>query len=210
MYTVGSWFPHLMNLAILAIVAVAVFGALFYYKGRYAKEAKGSIMAEVRMPSGWDYYQVTKPLPDGTVRIGKGDYWLAKSNKEAVKEGNPHSFIVPTKRWAMYPMRPFMGLRWLQVPIRKESWYYGDPNPIMWPENQMQVTAVDAQCHTREMDAQNVGIRIQESEAREKRMNEVLSRLPDKTVLYIIIGGVGIIGVITLIQLVQFLASQGG
>lgn len=201
MYTVGSWFPHLMNLAILAIVAVAVFGALFYYKGKYANEARGKIMAEVRMPSGWDHYEIVRPFPDGWVRIGKGDYKLAPEVADKIKEGNPQPFTIPSKRWAMYPMRPFMGLRWLQVPIRKESWYYGDPNPVMWPENQIQVTAVDAQAHTREMDAMKIGMAVQEAEARQSALLDAFRKIPDKTVIYVMLGGVALAVGIALVQI---------
>jgi len=93
MYTVGSWFPHVLNLAILAIVAVVVFALIFYYRGKYEKEARGRVMVELKMPSGWSLYFVVRPLTDGWVDLGKfGIYKLApqvpdRDKKEA--KGNP-------------------------------------------------------------------------------------------------------------------------
>lgn len=77
--------------------------------------------------------------------------------------------------WDLYPSRPFLGMGWTQVPIRKQSWWENNPEPIVRLKYRIELTAADAQAHTREMDAQNLGIRIQEAEARQKQFMELLT-----------------------------------
>ena len=203
MYTVGAWFPHLLNLAILAIVGIVVLGFIFYYRGRYAKEALGRVMVEIWMPSGWSNYYVVRPTMDGWVNVGAGAYKLAPQVPD--KTDNPgeekkNRIITPAKRWDMYPRRPFLGLKLLQVPIRKESFYWNNPDPITWTENRTTVTAVDAKTHTREVAAQHIAANIAETEARQRKWEEVINKLPDKMVLYILIGIAIILSLVVLVQ----------
>ena len=101
MYTVGSWFPILMNLAILAIVGIVVLAMVFYYRGKYSKEAAGRVMVEVLMPSGWSQYYVVRPTTDGWVNVRSGAYKLAPQIPDKKPEGNPgnpNPIITPAKR----------------------------------------------------------------------------------------------------------------
>jgi len=90
--------------------------------------------------------------------------------------------------WDKYPARPFLGMGWTQVPIRKQSWWENNPEPIVRPKYRIELTAVDAQAHTREMDAQNLGIRIQEAEARQKQFMELLTNPKAPTIVLILLG----------------------
>ncbi len=215
MYEVGAWFVYLMNGAILAILAVVALVAILVKRNQYAKEAKECILVEILMPTGWSVYRVVKPLPDGWVKVGKGDYKLAVgednpgtlTDEERCQRRKEYKLNTAAKRWAYYPMRPFLGLKALQVPIRTESFYYNNPEPITWPEHRVKVTAVDAQAHTRQMDAMNVGVQIQESDARQKQLVEAINNQPNKIVVYIMLGGAILVGVMNL---VQWFSSSGG
>ncbi len=90
--------------------------------------------------------------------------------------------------WDKYPSRPFLGMGWTQVPIRKQSWWENNPEPIVRPKYRIELTAADAQAHTREMDAQNLGIRIQEAEARQKQFMELLTNPKAPTIVLILLG----------------------
>jgi len=90
--------------------------------------------------------------------------------------------------WDKYPARPFLNMGWTQVPIRKQSWWENNPEPIVRPKYRIELTSVDAQAHTREMDAQNLGIRIQEAEARQKQFMELLTNPKAPTIVLILLG----------------------
>jgi len=90
--------------------------------------------------------------------------------------------------WDRYPLRPFLNMAWTQVPIRKQSWWENNPEPIVRPKYRIELTAVDAQAHTREMDAQNLGIRIQEADARQKQFMELLTNPKPPTIVLILLG----------------------
>jgi hypothetical protein len=210
MYTVGQWFPIMMNLAILAIVGVVIFALIFHYRGKYENEARGRVMVELKMPSGWSQYYVVKPLTDGWVDLGKfGVYKLAPQipNREE-KKGNPSAVITPSKQWDMYPRRPFLGMRRLQVPIRKEEFYLNNPEPITWPENKVTVTSVDAKLHSKEMMAEHNAASIAETDAHQRKWDELVEKINSKFMLiYILAGGAILVGIINLIQ---YLSSKGG
>jgi len=116
--------------------------------------------------------------------------------------------VIPAiRRWAKYPSNPFLGIKAIQTWIRTEAWYLNNPEPITPTENRTKVTAIDAQAHTREMDAQNVGIRIQESEARQKQLQAAIENQPNKMLVY---GGLGGLILLSVIVLVQLIAMKGG
>jgi hypothetical protein len=199
---IGNW---IIGVGLFGIGIAIVFIIGIIKQGQNKAEARGKILAEIKTETGWPYRQAVRPYPDGWVRVGKGDYMLPRIKKDGTgvqvalvgslvgvnaqeaqtirKGGNgsgdtaqriPILKTIITE-WDMYPSRPFLGMGWTQVPIRKQSWWENDPVPIVREEFRTEYTAEDAQAHTREMDAQNLGIRIQEAEARQKQFMELLT-----------------------------------
>lgn len=238
MYTVGSWFPIMMNLAIVAIVAVAFGGLMIYYKNQYDNQARGGIWADIWLPNGASFFKLVKPTVDGWVKVLKGHYKLSVSrqfctcgheesnhvmtrsdSKDRVGrlkcqvqgcgcEAFESARVIPNvRRRAKYPPRPFLGLKFLQADVRTESWYLNNPEPITWPDNRLTITALDSYVHTREMTADQSAAEIAENEARQRVWVDTIKKIPDKMVLYILIGASVLVGVINL---VQYLTSKGG
>jgi len=115
MYEVGSWFVYLLDGAILAIIAFIALIMVFLKRNRYQKEAVNKLRAEIQLPTGWsDYFVVDVNDNARTVTVGKFVYFL-----------NPEK-----RKYGKHPLNPFMGLSWLQVPIRTESWAKDNPEPI--------------------------------------------------------------------------------
>jgi len=109
--------------------------------------------------------------------------------------------VLPAIReWSPYPDRPFLGIPNLQTEIRTQDWYLGNPEPITPPDRRIVVTAVDAAMHTREMDAQNVGVRIQGLETQQKTILDALNKIPNAAVLYVMLGAAVLIPVINFVR----------
>jgi hypothetical protein len=211
----GQWGNIIMAVGLFGIGIAIVFIIGNIKRGQNEADSKGKIMAEIRTETGWPFRKVVTPFPDGWVRVGKGDYMLPRVKKdgddgsgelvgaligvtaeqaqiERQKEQGSHPAVATVKtiitEWDRYPSAPWLNMKWTQVPIRKQSWWENNPEPIVRPKYRIEVTAADAQAHTREMDAMNVGIRIQESEARQKQFMEALSGQPNKMLVYILLG----------------------
>jgi hypothetical protein len=207
----------LIGIGLFGIGVAVVFIIGIVKRNEYEADAKGKILAEIKTETGWPYRQVVKPFPDGWVRVGKGDYMLPRikgdeGETEAMvgsllgvtaqeaqtirKGGNgdgAQAQRIPVLKtivteWDKYPSKPFLGMGWTQVPIRKQSWWENNPEPIVRPKHRVEVTAVDSQAHTREMDAQNLGIRIQEAEARQKQFMELLTNPKAPMIVLILLG----------------------
>jgi len=115
MYEVGSWFVYLLDGAILAIIAFIALVMVFVKRNRYQKEAVNKLRAEIQLPTGWSDYPVVDVNDNArTVTVDKFVYFL-----------NPEK-----RKYGKHPLNPFMGLSWLQVPIRTESWAKDNPEPI--------------------------------------------------------------------------------
>ena len=183
MYEVGIWFVHLMNVAILAIIGLIVLVAIFAKKRQYQRQAAKGIQAEILLSTGWPEYH--------TVKCGVNDEW--------VRIGGYEYKLNPTKqRWGLHPRVPFMGLRDLQVPIRRETWYKDNPNPVYGDKGTPDVTASEVEAKTREAMAVAAGAEAVEMEARQTRMVDAIANQPNKN--YVYMGLVGIlIGIIVLV-----------
>ena len=81
MYTVGSWFPIMLNLSVVAFVALGIFGYLLYLRSQYEKQSRGGIFADIWLPNGKSFGKLVKPTVDGWVHILKGDYKLSRSKQ---------------------------------------------------------------------------------------------------------------------------------
>jgi hypothetical protein len=120
MYEVGSWFVYLLDGAILAVLAFIAIVMVFVKRGQYAKQAEKSIRAEIQLPTGWSEYHVV-PCDDNAreIEVRDGD-----------KSSGKYMLNPERRRYGKHPMNPFMGLSWLQVPIRIEAWAKDNPEPI--------------------------------------------------------------------------------
>ena len=187
MYEVGIWFVHLMNLAILSIVGVVIAVAILVKKGQYQKEAAKCIQAEMLTATGWpEYHTVKCGINDEWVKVGNGEYKLDPNHK----------------RWGFHPRLPFMGLASLQVPIRRETWYKDAPKslPVFPQQNSPEITAAEIQAKTREAAAIAAGAEIVEIEARQRQLVDAITNQPNKMVVYVGLGIIGILGAIVAIN----------
>jgi hypothetical protein len=213
----------LIGIGLFGIGIAMVFIIGIVKRNQNETDAKGKILAEIKTETGWPYRQVVRPYPDGWVRVGRGDYMLPRLKEDeggvqvalvgAMVGVNAQEAQVIRKdgdglgdrripilktiitEWDKYPAKPFLGMGWTQVPIRKQSWWENNPEPIVRPKYRIEVTAADAQAHTREMDAQNLGIRIQEAEARQKQFMELLTN-PKAPMIVVILLGANILAAI--------------
>lgn len=234
MYQVGPWFVYIINLAVLAFVALGIMIWVLRKRNRHAQDAHGKILAEVWLPTGRSIPVLAPPSPDGWVSLGKlGDYKLsgerrickcgheeafhnvgtAKGKSEIVRtdcikcpcqEFQVDKLVPAIRRWAKYPPNPFLGLKTLQVDVRTEAWPLNNPEPITPAENRTIVTAVDAQFHTREAAAEMAAVEIQEHEARQRELQKAINNQPNKIVVY-----VGIAAVVVL-QILGMTGNLGG
>lgn len=231
----ASWQINLIYVAIGAIVLAILLVVAIRKKVHYDDEARGSIKAVIKLPTGRPLEYIVRPTPDGWVRLGKlGDYKLAAERRicECEHDEQAHEFaikgedikegvrgkctqcvciefklkrVIPAIReWARYPSTPFLGLKAIQTEIRTQDWYLNNPEPITPSDHRTVVTAVDAAMHTREMDAQSVGIKIQELETHQRTILDALAKLPNATILYIGIGAA------VLIPIINFVRSLSG
>ena len=183
MYEVGIWFVHLMNVAILAIIGIVVLVAIFMKKRRYQREVIRCIQAEILLSTGWPEYHIVKcGVDDEWVKIKGFEYKL-----------NPEK-----TRWGLHPRVPFMGLRDLQVPIRKETWYKDNPDPVYRGDEVPTVTAAEVAAKTREATAVAVGAEAVELEARQTQLVEAITNQPNKLWVYMGLGA-AFVGILFLV-----------
>ena len=195
MYEVGTWFLWLMDAAILAILGFIVLVMVFIKRNRYAKDAVGKLSAEIQLPTGWSSYY-TIPVDDNakTVTIDDFIYFL-----------NPEK-----RRFGKYPMAPFMGLKWLQVPIRIESWAKDNPEPIRWSYDKSVATSAEIKAMTREIQATTAAMQIQEIDARQQELTNAISNQPNKMIVYIGLGLCALASVICLVYIIQLAGLMTG
>lgn len=203
MYTVGPWFVYLMNLAILAIVAIVVFIWMNVKRGQYLQESQTHIQAEIILETGHsEFYTVKCGANDEWVRIGNRRYKLNKNRR----------------RWGLHPRLPFIGLRSIQVPIRKETWYKDDPNPAyrirkalssgdeekqLLKEQDLQtaentLTAAEVNAMVREEQAIEAAAEAIEMQHRQKELTNAIANQPNKTIVYLMLG-VADLGLVILV-----------
>ena len=179
MYTVGIWFVHLMNIAILAIVGIIILAYIQTKKGQYLTEAARCIQCEIKMPTGHDeYYTVPLEVSAEWVEIKGIKYNLPKD----------------VKNWGLHPRLPFMGLHSLQVQIRKCTWYFNNPNPYYRDDKTPDVTAAEIGAMAKEATAVAAGIAAVELKSQQEQMVKAIANQPDKTVVYVMLG-IALIGI---------------
>ena len=184
MYQVGSWFIYLMDAAILAIIGIAAMIAIFVKRGQYQKQAQACIRAEIQLATGWsEYYTIPCDISAKSVTINNFIYHLDPQRR----------------RWGRHPMNPFMGLSWLQVPIRIETWYQDVAEPMRQTYDELICTSAEIMAMTREIQAVAVAMHIQEIEARQTELTRAIKNQPAKLVVYICAGGAFLFAVIDLI-----------
>ena len=207
----------MLDLVILACVGMGIVGAMLYQRSKYEKQARSGIWADIWLPNGKSHYELVKPNMVGWVKVGKGMYKLSvgkqfctcgheisehKMEEEGKQAGQVvcaegtcectefklHRVIPNVRRQAKFPPNPMLGLKILQADVRTESWYLNNPEPITWADSRSMVTALDAYVLTREMTAEQSAAEIQEQDARQRQWAEAMTKVPDKMVLYILLG----------------------
>ena len=208
----ANWQIHLLYAAVIAIAFGVLMFVAYIKKGQYEQEAAGCIKAVIKRRTGWPLVKIVRPYPDGWVRVERGDYKLAEefggkaadksklTDEKRMEAFGERRINTNVMEWDRYPSHPFLGLKRIQTPIRRQEWFENNPEPITWPEHRTTITAADAQAHSREMDAMNVAIRIQESDEKEKRFMQIIQGIPTKTIVYIGLGAAVLVGVINLIR----------
>lgn len=187
-YEVGSWFVYLLDFAILCIVGMIVLIVIFVKRNKYQKEATTAIRAEIQLPTGWSEFHVVPCNSDArSVSIDDFNYML-----------NPAE-----RRYGRYPMSPFMGLSWLQVPIRTETWFLDCPEPMRKTYSPIVATAAEIKAMTREVQATTAAMQIQEIDERQKELTNAIGNQPNKTYVYIGLGACALMSLISLIIVAQ-------
>jgi len=224
----GQWTNAIIGIGLFGIGIAIVFIIGIIKKNQYQAEARGKVWAVIRTETGWPLKRVVTPFTDGWLRVGRGDYMLPRikdddsgvqvaasgvlagvtaEKAQTIRKGGDGNGEVKSiavlktiiTEWDRYPAKPWLGMGWLQVPIRKQDWWENNPEPIVRPKYRIEVTAADAQAHTREMDAQNLGIRIQEAEARQKQFMELLTNPKPPMIVLILIGANILVSIIGLL-----------
>lgn len=187
-----SWVVYFIDIFILMAVALGLAITILYKRSKYMKEAENCIRAEIEQPTGWTKYVTTVcDMNAKTITIDLFDYVLHPKKT----------------RWGKHPRIPFAGITWLQVPIRVEKWFQDNPNPIQPPnppeEEKYFVTAAEIKAISREMQAAEAGMEIQEAEARQKELTDTIARMPHKMIVYIALGACVIFSFIGLAIVAQ-------
>lgn len=195
MYEVGNWFIYLMDAAILAILAFILLVMMFIKRNKYAKDALNKIRAEIQLATGWNEYHIV-PCAD---------------NDKSVEVGNFVYMLNPERRrYGKHPLSPFMGLSWLQVPIRIESWAKDNPEPIRPTYDKIVATSAEIKAMTREIQATTAAMQIQEIDARQKELTNAIANQPNKTVVYVMLGLCAVASVVCVVYIVQLVELIAG
>ena len=188
MYEVGSWFVYLIDAAVLALVGIAAMIFILYKRGKYQKEAVQCILCEIMLPSGWSEFHTIKcDINAKTVSINDFIYHINTQRR----------------RFSLYPRSPLMGLKWLQVPIRTETWYQDNPEPMQQNYDHKEATAAEIKAVTREIQATTAAMQIQEIEARQNELVKAITNQPNKMIVYIGVGCAALFSLICLILVAQ-------
>ena len=187
MYEVGSWFVYLMDAAILALVVLGALIAIFVKRGKYQREAAECIQGEILLSTGQSEWH--------TVKCGVSDKWVKIDAFE-------YKLDLKHRRWGVHPRLPFLGLKSLQVPIRKETWKKDNPNPFFRDDDTPEVTSAEIDAKTREASAIAAAVEATEMEARDKALRMAIQNQPAKMIVYIGLAGLVIFDII-LIVLIQ-------
>lgn len=195
MYEVGAWFIYLIDGAIFAIIGIAVLVAIFVKRGKYQKAAEKCIRAEIQLPTGWsEFHVVPCDINAKSVTIKDFIYTLDPARR----------------RYGKYPSNPFLGLSWLQVPIRIETWYQDITEPMRQTYDKIIATSAEIMAITREIQAVTGAMQIQEIEARQKELTNAIANQPNKMVVYIMLGLTVVASVVSLIISAQLGGVMGG
>ena len=220
MYTVGSWFTILMDLAILAIVGIVALIYINYKRGQYQRAAVRCIRAEVVQPTGWSKFYIVPCEPDAkSVTVDGLSYFLDFPETEVIVgaaqidrgKGNPgkgekeKEAPANQRRWGRHPMVPFLGLTTMQVPIRIETWYLDNPIPVrQGAVPSPDYMAMEIEAMKRGAIAAAGTIKLAETEARQKELANAIGNQPNKTYVY-----AGIVAILIAVIVVGVLIVQG-
>jgi len=191
MYEVGSWFVWLLDGAILAILFAVALILIFIKRNSNNKDALSKIRAEIILPTGWSEYH-TVPCDVNAKTVSVGDY---------IYTLNPQKH-----RYGKHPMNPFMGLSWLQVPIRIETWMKDNTEPVRGDYSHQVATAAEIKAMTREIQATTAAMEIQEIDQRQKELTNAISNQPNKVIVYIGLALASLASIVSLILVWQLVS----
>jgi hypothetical protein len=169
MYEVGPWFVGLMDLAVLAIVALVVLVYIQIRRNQYRREAHQCIQVEILLSTGHSEFH--------TVKCGISDEWVEI-------EGIRYKLDKEIRRWGSHPRLPFMGLSTLQCDIRKEMFHKDDPNSIYRAKGTPDTTGSEIDAMVRAAAAVAAGAEAVEMQSRQKQMVEAIANQPNKNIVY--------------------------
>jgi hypothetical protein len=193
MYEVGIWFVYLIDFAVLAIFGMIALILIFVKRNQYQKEAVHCIRAEIQLSTGWSEYY-TVPCNDNDKSISIHD--------KATKGDFIYMLDVKRRRYGKHPMNPFMGLGWLQVPIRIETWTKDIPEPLrLRTDKEIIATSAEIKAMTREIQATTAAMQIQEIDARQDELTKAIGNQPSKMIVYILLGLSVLVGIISIFMI---------
>lgn len=194
----------------------------------YGRKCRGKMIAEIEHPTGFPTHHLVATTDGGrSVEVEGFTYVLGKDKdegkfpldeEEQIKKregdeviGNPKGKPYPVRKWAKFPDVPFLGLRFLQRTLRAETWFEDNPEPIRpyygtitadgYFVGTLFATASEITSMKNEAEAAGLVGQIEADRARQKTLENTISKMPSKNVLYILIVAGIIVGVIALIVL---------
>lgn len=151
------------------------------------------IRAEIRLATGWSEFFVVP----------------CEQNDKSVTIDNFIYILDPNKRrFGKHPMSPFLGLSWLQVPMRIETWDKDIPDPIRGNKDKEAVaTAAEIKAMTREIQATTAAMQIQEIDAQQKELVRAISNQPNKMIVYVLLVVCALAGIASIFVSYQLLTN---
>ena len=203
------------------IMVIIIFLFLFLMSWRNVKNTEGKMIAEIWEPSGYPVRHLVKIEETGkTVEVGEITYCLSKEHGPEELKTQTHTY--PSRRYVLYPTKPFLGLKFLQVTLRIESWEKNNPEPIRpfygrvdpkdgkFISGQLTVTGAEWSAQKREIQATTLAMSIQENEARQKEFMKVINNQPSKMIIYLGLGVCAIASIASAIMIFQVVGVVGG
>ena len=208
-----AWLVYTFDLLIFVAIAFGlVFLRSWYNVRRFQGKHTMKMYAEVWEPSGRRPKHIIEPDTGGdTVTVNNIVYRLPKelSTEEQSKLRERKIHIYPRRCWVEVNNWPLPS-----IPVRVESWEMNNPEPIRpfygrvdkdgkFVDSQLTVTGTEWQAQKSVIQATSIAMRVQEREAREKEWTKAMANLPNKLVVYLLLGVAAIGSVVCLIILYQ-------
>lgn len=229
-----------LNILIYEVIFLGVvLGVMYWWYGR--KCSGSPMVALIRQSNGAiKDYLVNIEDQGKTIKVGGGTYLLprdakdvnyplsaeekAKKSSDVEVFGTPPSKRLgdqkgkeyPIRHWVRWPLKPFLGVSFLQRTLRAEIWDEGNPESLrsfygtINKEGQfvghLHATASEITSIKNVAEAAGIVGQVEESRELQKIANKALTNQPNKMVVYIGLGA-AIVGAIVIIFLIHQLAG---